>query len=193
VLEVIDSLKKDGIIHYSGLGGTTAYEMANIIKLGNFDVVLTAFQYNLLLREAAIDIIPAAKERNMGIVIGSSLYHGALAKRYDDEVKDGAKWLSSPRRKQLLKLYEMLDETDMSIVEMSLRFLLSNPDISTALVGARSKEEIRSSVTIAEKGPLPEDVLKRLDEIAQMVPFRPYEEPYNMPFNKDYKGPGMIR
>jgi len=32
-----------------------------------------------------------------------------------------------------------------------------------------------------------------LDEIAEMVPFRPYEEPYNMPFNKNYKGPGLIR
>jgi len=193
VLEVMNSLKREGVIRYSGLGGTTAYEMANIIKLGDFDVVLTAFQYSLLWREAAIDIIPAAKEKNMGIIIGSALHHGTFAQRYSDEVINGAKWLSSPRRRQLLKLYNMLDELNMSIIEMSLRFLLSNPDISTALVGAKSREEISSCAAMAEKGQLPEDVLKRLDEIAEMVPFRPYEEPYNMPFNKNYKGPGLIR
>lgn len=193
VLEVMDTLKKDGVIHFTGIAGTTAYEMANLIKIGNFDIVLTAFQYSLLWREAAIDILPAAKAKNMGIVIGSPLQHGALAQRFDDEVNNGAKWLNSPRRKQFKELYKLLDETGMSIVEMALRFVLSNPDISTCLVGARSKFEVRSSVEIESMGPLPEEVLSRLDEISNMVPFRPYEEPYNMPFNKNYQGPRMIR
>ena len=81
----------------------------------------------------------------------------------------------------------------MSIVEMALRFILSNPDISTCLVGARSKKEVRASVEIADMGPLPAEALARLDEIRDMVPFRPYEEPYSMPFNKNYQGPRMIR
>jgi aryl-alcohol dehydrogenase-like predicted oxidoreductase len=193
VLEVIDSLKKEGLIKYSGLAGTTAYEMANLIKLGNFDVLLTAFQYSLLWREAAICIIPEAKKKNMGIVIGSPLQHGALAQRYDAEVLGKAKWLSNPRRNQLLELYELLDELNISIVEISLRFVLSNPDISTVLVGARSKKEIYSSIRASEKGPLPLGILERLDKIAEKVPFRPYCEPYNMPFNKDYRGPGWIK
>ena len=107
VLEVMDTLKKDGVIHFTGIAGTTAYEMANLINLGDFDIVLTAFQYSLLWREAEIDIIPAAKAKNMGIVIGSPLQHGALAQRFDDEVDHGAKWLSSPRREQMKALYRL--------------------------------------------------------------------------------------
>ena len=42
-----------------------------------------------------------------------------------------------------------------------------------------------------EKGPLPEDVASRLDEIAAMLPHRPYEEPMILPFGKSYHGPGI--
>lgn len=193
VLEVLDQLKKDGVIRYTGLGGTTAYELAHIIRTGRFDVVLTAFNYSLLWREAEHEVLPAAKEQGMGIIIGSPLQQGALARRYDEQVCHGARWLSKPRRKQFLALYDFLDELGMSLPELALRFVISNPDISCTLMGARSREEVEQNVAAVEKGPLPADVLKRLDEIAAMVPFRPFEEPFGLPFNRPYKGPGMAR
>jgi hypothetical protein len=36
-------------------------------------------------------------------------------------------------------------------------------------------------------------VLKRLDEIAAMVPFRPFEEPFGLPFTREYWGPATAR
>ncbi len=190
VVEVLEQLKKDKMIGFTGIGGTTAYELANIIKSGRFDVVLTAFNYSLLWREAEISIIPEAKKRNMGIVIGSPLQQGALARRYDEQIESGAKWMSSPRRAQYKALYRFLDEVDISLPEMGLRFAISNPDISTVLMGASSMNEVEQNVSSVEKGPLPQDILKRLDEIADMVPFRPYEEPFSMPFGRAYNGPG---
>ena len=53
VLDVLDELKKSGVIRYTGLGGTSAYQMARLVRTGKFDVVLTAFNYSLLWREAA--------------------------------------------------------------------------------------------------------------------------------------------
>ena len=41
VVELLDELRKDGVIRHTGLGGTTAYELAHIIRTGEFDVVLT--------------------------------------------------------------------------------------------------------------------------------------------------------
>ena len=41
------------------------------------------------------------------------------------------------------------------------------------------------------QGPLPQDVLGRLDEIAAMVPARPFEEPMILPLGKNYHGPGI--
>jgi aryl-alcohol dehydrogenase-like predicted oxidoreductase len=130
VLELMDDLKKQGIIRYTGIGGTTAYEMARLIRTHKFDVVLTAFNYSLLWREAERDILPEAKKAGMGIVVGSPLQQGALAKRYDEEVRNGAPWMSKPRREQFKALYAFLDEIKMSIAEVGLRFVLSNPDIS---------------------------------------------------------------
>lgn len=194
VMELLDELKKDKIIKYTGLAGTTAYELARIVDTGKFDVVLTAFNYSLLWREAEIGILPLAKKHNMGIIIGSPLQQGALARRYDEEVRNGAKWLSPPRRKQFIALYEFLDEIGITLPELAIRFVISNPDISCMLIGMRSADEVEQNVSAVEKGPLPDDILKRLDEIAAMVPFRPLEEPFILPFGKNnYIGPGAIR
>lgn len=192
VLDLLDDLKRDGVIRYTGLGGTTAYELAHIIRTGRFDVVLTAFNYSLLWREAEHEVLPAAKEQGMGIVIGSPLQQGALARRYEG-VYQGARWLSSPRRKQFMALYAFLDEVGTSLPELALRFVISNPDISCVLTGARSAREVEDNVAAVEKGPLAPDILKRLDEIAAMVPFRPFEEPFGLPFGREYRGPGIAR
>jgi aryl-alcohol dehydrogenase-like predicted oxidoreductase len=193
VMDVLADLKRQGIVSFIGLGGTTAYELPHIINTGRFDVVLTAFNYSLLWREAEREVLPAAHKLGMGIVVGSPLQQGALARRYDDHVRRGARWLSSPRRAQYLALYSFLDELGLSLAEAGLRFVISNPHISCTLMGARSAQEVEQNVAAVEKGPLPADVIQRLDAIAAMVPFRPFEEPFGLPFNRDYWGPGMAR
>lgn len=193
VCEVLEELKERGLIKYTGLGGTTAYQLARIVETGYFDVVLTAFNYSLLWREAEIEILPAAKKKGVGVVIGSPLQQGALARRWP-EVETGALWLSTPRQNQYKALYGLLDDLQMEISELALRFALSNPDISTVLTGPRSVIEVENSVSAARKGPLSKDILNRLDEIARMVPFRPYEEPFLLPFGgREYGGPWAVR
>jgi aryl-alcohol dehydrogenase-like predicted oxidoreductase len=190
VNEVLDELKAEGLIRFTGLGGTTAYEMVPIVATGRYDVLLTAFNYSLLWREATIALLPEAKRQNMGIVIGSPLQQGALARRYDQEIQAGARWLSPPRREQYRRLYAYLDELGMSLPELALRFVISNPDISTTLMGARSVAEVEANVQAVAQGPLPPEILARLQEIADLVPFRPFEEPFGLPFGRPYRGPG---
>jgi aryl-alcohol dehydrogenase-like predicted oxidoreductase len=193
VSDLLAELKDKGLIKYIGLGGTTAYQMPRIMETGIYDVVLTAFQYSLLWREAAIDVLPTAKKHNMGIIIGSPLQQGALARKWP-EVETGAWWLSSVRQKQYKALYSLVDDLKVELAELAVRFVLSNPDVSTVLSGSRSVAEVESNVAAAEKGPLPKDVLDRLDEIAAMVPFHPFEEPFSMPFGgRQYNGPWLAR
>ena len=189
--EVINQLQKQGKVRYSGLGGTTAYEMGRVMRSNKFDVVLTAFNYSLLWREAELEVLPAAKKLKMGVVIGSPLQQGSLAKRQDEGVKN-SKWLSEKRRAQFLALYALLDEIQMSISDLGIRFVISNPDISAVLMGARSKAEVDANAAAVAKGPLSADVLKKLNAIAAMVPFRPYEEPFWMPLAGDHRGPGRV-
>jgi aryl-alcohol dehydrogenase-like predicted oxidoreductase len=193
VMDLLDELKRTGVVKYIGLGGTTSHELARLIDTGRFDVVLTAFNYSALWREAEIEILPAAKRQGMGIVIGAPFQQGALAVRYDGQVRNGASWMSLARRKQFLAFYDFLDEIGMSITEICVRFVISNPDISCLLMGIKSVGEAIQNAAAIGKGPLPADILKRLDEIAAMVPFRPFEEPFQLPFTRDYKGPGKTR
>lgn len=197
VLDVLADLRRAGTIRYTGVGGTTTHELARVVATGRFDVVLTAYNYSLLWREATHEIFPAAAAMNVGVILGSPLQQGALSRRYDDQIRSGAPWLSKPRREQLAALYRLLDDTGMDIAEMGLRFVLSNPQVSTALFGAASPQEVERNVAAAEKGPLPAELTRRIDTIAAMVPFRPFEEPAGLGWHLaspgGYKGPGVAR
>ena len=57
------------------------------------------------------------------------------------------------------------DGTVESLVEAALRFVLSKKEVSTALVGLSSLEQLEQSVKWAEKGPLPEPALERLPQV----------------------------
>lgn len=192
VIEALDDLKKRGVIKYTGVGGTTAHELAVICDTGKFDVVLTAFNYSLLWREAQYEILPVAKKHNMGVVLGSPLQHGFMAVRHDDEIENGAPWISEPRRHQFKLLYKLLDETSMEIVEMALRFVISNPVVDCVLTGSRSKEEVAENIKTIEKGPLQKDILEKLDEIYSLVPFRPSLEQFDLPFGNEKKPIGLF-
>jgi aryl-alcohol dehydrogenase-like predicted oxidoreductase len=194
VLDLMGELKKEGIIRYTGLGGTTVYEMAHLCRSAKFDVVLTAYNYSLLYREAGQHVIPAAKKMNMGVVVGSPLHQGALSRRYDELMAKPPYWLSPQRVAQFKTLYAFVDECGLSLAELGLRFVLSNPDVDCTLMGARSVAEVEQNVAAAEKGPLPRDIIKRLDEIAAQVPYRPFCEPFGlgwvMPTPGKHRGPG---
>jgi aryl-alcohol dehydrogenase-like predicted oxidoreductase len=189
--EVMDELKAAGKIRFIGLAGTTVTEMSALVTSGKFDVVLTAFNYNALFREAESTVIAAAKANDMGIVMASSLGQGFLTRRADAELVNRPIWLSEPRALQMRAFYDLLDQSAMPAYELCLRFAISNPDISTIPVGCKTMEQLEASVAAVEKGPLPADILARLNEIAAMVPTRPYEEPMILPFGKSYFGPGI--
>ncbi len=193
VCGLLEALKSEGVIRYTGLGGTTAYTLPAIMATGAYDVVLTAFNYSLLWQEAVHAVLPEAVKQNMGIVVGSPLQQGALSACYTEQVERGAPWLSPPRRAQFRRLYGLVEELDMPLPELAIRWVLSNPVVSTVLSGSRSVEEVEQNVRYVDAGPLPEAIMDRVREIADMVPFRPFEEPFGLPFTRAYRGPGMAR
>jgi len=194
VTELLAELKAEGLIKFTGLGGTTAYELARIMATGEYDVVLTAFNYSPLWREAGIAVLPEAQKQNMGVFLASPTQQGWLARRFDDEVNSGAPWLSPPRRAQFKELYKFVDELGLEMPVMCLRWALGVKGVSAVLTGPKNVRELEQNIKAAEEGPLPADAMKRLDEIAGMVPFRPFEEPFGHRFgNKTYWGPGGAR
>ena len=120
----------------------------------------TAFNYSILWREAAIELLPEARRQNMGIMLASPTQQGWLAHRYDSQVDQAnSRWLNKPRREQLKMLYALVDETGIPLPELSLRWALMNPDASTVLTGPRNLDQLRQNARAAEVGPLSKDTL----------------------------------
>ena len=192
VVDLLAELKEEGLIKYTGLGGTTVYELTRAINTGLYDVVLTAFNSSPLWRDALHHVIPAAIKQNMGVLMASPTQQGWLAVRFDDEVNNGAPWLSPPRRAQLKALYNFADETKIDLPVLCLRWALGVKGVSAVLTGPRNVAQLEQNIQAVEAGPLPLDQEVRLDEIYMMCPFRPFEEPAGSNFGSAYRGPSWM-
>ena len=100
--------------------------------------------------------------------------------------------MGPPRRVQYRALYALLDETGLGVAEATLRFVISNPVVSCVLTGVKSAVEVEQNAAALAQGPLPADVLAKLDEVAAAVRFRPFDEPPGLPFNRPFRGPGPM-
>lgn len=177
VADVLRELKDQGIIKYTGLGGTTAYALARIMATGFYDVVLTAFQSSPLWREFEHDVLPEAQKQNMGVMLASPTQQGWLIRDISDKELDDVFLLSSPRRKQLKAFFALCRDVKIAPPVMCLRWALAIKGVSTVLTGPRNVEQLEQNMQAVQQGVLPDDVSGRLDEIAAMVPFRPADEP----------------
>ena len=72
-------------------------------------------------------------------------------------------------RWQAAKLDELLDD-GMSPHEFILRFTLSHPGVSSAIVGTSNPEHLRSKVAAASRGPLAEDLYAEARSAAPASP-----------------------
>ncbi len=194
VLDFLLELKGKGLVKHIGLGGTTVNEMTQLVSTGKFDVLLTAFNYSVLWREAELELLPEAKSQGMGVIVGSPLQQGALARKYEGALSPSVYWLDKARKEQFKRLYALSDDCGISVAEMALRFVVSNEDVHCILMGARSIAEVEENAAATERGALPEEILKKLREIEQLCPRRPFGEPFGLGWilgnPAKYKGPG---
>ena len=99
-------------------------------------------------------MLPEAERQGMGVIVGSPLQQGALARRYDEEIASGAPWLARRAASRYRALYAFADRTALPLPEMGLRFVLSDPRVSITLMGARSVEEVEANVARGRERPI---------------------------------------
>jgi len=63
---------------------------------------------------------------------------------------------------QAERLRPVADELGVSLPELAIRFALSNPDISSVLVGFSDHAQLEQAAHAAEAGPLPPGALERI-------------------------------
>ena len=128
--------------------------------------------YNILQQKEGDALFPVAIEKGVGMIARVPLASGWLTGKYDAKTVFPADDLRSlrytPERvketaARVAKLDFLLDEAD-SMVETALRFVLSNPAVSTVIPGAKTPAQLTGIVNAAGKT-LSRDSLDRIREL----------------------------
>jgi len=157
IIEAIADAQKVGSVRFTG--ATTYGEPATLaaIEDGRYDCVQVA--YNLLDRQFETQVLPLARQKDVGVVVRSVLLRGVLSDAY-------------------VHLPAQLDELRAAIgrlaalpvapcvPEMAYRYVLAQPAIASALVGTARLDELEAALDYASRGPLPEELV---DGIRQIV------------------------
>lgn len=163
LIEIMQTLKDEGKIQHVGIA--TRGEDAPLAAIASkfFETIQTA--YSILDQRMASQVLPQAQEHNVGIINRSVLLKGALTPKREHlpeelhELKTNAD-----------KAADTAEQAGMSLPTLAIRFVLSNPAISTALIGTTKAKNIEQSLQAAQQGPLPEDILSELYTLGITTP-----------------------
>ena len=184
VNEAVESLRSQGKITHWGLTGVgETGSLHRIADSGTMETVQTV--YNLLNPSAAVEIdsdfdmpnydklIDRAAAAGTGVIGIRVLAAGALAGFQERHpmaapsvgpIGSGRDYAQDLARSADFRF--LVDEGYVDdLVEASLRFVLGNPSVSTALVGYSSLDHLEQAVKCAAKGPLPNEALAKLPAI----------------------------
>jgi len=170
--ETVEKLKSDGWIRFFGLS-LNRWQPENGIKAmrtGLVDVVQVI--YNIFDQSPEDKLFPACRELNIGVIARVPLDEGRLGGKMTAQTKFPesdwrSKYFSPDNLNKTLARVEKLRPVirkNMSMPEVALRFILSNPTVSTTIVGMRKTEHVRQNIAVSDAGPLNADVLQALSK-----------------------------
>jgi aryl-alcohol dehydrogenase-like predicted oxidoreductase len=134
--------------------------------------------YSILVRAAEADVLPTCARYGMGVITWSPLAGGWLSGRYrkDQETPTthraqripGRYDMTLPGNQRKLEaadaLADLAAEAGMSLIELSVGWVLRHPAVTAAIIGPRTLEQFESQLGAADVE-LTDDVLDRIDEI----------------------------
>lgn len=152
--------RQEGKVRYVGYSGDNE-AAAYAVTFPDICVLETSVN---LCDQANLDaVLPAAREHDVGIVAKRPLANTAW--RRPELLKGFYQDYARPYHERFLAMglsAEALGFTDGDWPEIALRFTLSQPEVSTAIIGTTKKENARRNVELADKGPLPAEIVQQL-------------------------------
>jgi aryl-alcohol dehydrogenase-like predicted oxidoreductase len=168
--ETVTRLKSDGLIRSFGLS-LNRWEPENgirALRTGLVDAVQVI--YNIFDQSPEDQLFPVCRELNIGVIARVPLDEGSLSGELTAETKfpknDWRSLYFGPENltntvARVDKLKEILPE-GVTLPEMALRFILSNPVVSTSIVGMRRPNHVRENLAVSDAGPLDAALLRTL-------------------------------
>lgn len=175
-----------GKAHYIGVSEWTApelraaHELARELKI---PLVSNQPQYSMLWRVIEAEVVPTSEELGIGQIVWSPMAQGVLTGKYQPgqpppagsratDEKSGAgfiaRWLADDVLTRVQQLRPLADQAGLSMGQLAIAWVLQNPNVSSAIIGASRPEQVRDNVK-ASGVKLDADLLKAIDEIVEPV------------------------
>ncbi len=166
----VEKLKDGGWIRNFGLS-LNRWEPENGIKAlrtGLVDVVQVI--YNIFDQAPEDKLLPLCQELNVGVIARVPLDEGSLGGNMTIETRfPKGDWRAGyfgpenlPNTIRRVEKLKMILPAGMTLPEMSLRFTLSHPAVSTTIVGMRNAQHVRQNIAASDAGSLDSGLLAEL-------------------------------
>jgi len=184
-LRALDDLVSQGKVLYVGVSMWSAELLDEARRLQaklNLDpIVSNQPEYSMLTRDIERDVLPVSKQLGIGQVVYSPIAQGVLAGKYKPgerppegtraATKD-ADFMERFMRDDLLEAVQQLrpiaDELGITMAQLAFAWVLREPGVSSAIVGASRPEQVDENVA-ASGIELSPEVLQRIDEVLAPV------------------------
>ena len=188
-LRCVNDFHKQGKFVRLGLSNFTASEVAEVVMTCKYNnwVRPTVYQgmYNAITRAIELDMIPTCKRYGIDIVVYNPVAGGILSGKYTTkDVPEDGRFSSKAQSGEMYRKRYFKDATfdalrviepvvkkhNLTLIETALRWLVHHSKLNILdgndgiILGVSKFEQLEGNLKDLEKGPLPEDVLKALDE-----------------------------
>jgi aryl-alcohol dehydrogenase-like predicted oxidoreductase len=178
--EALEELVDAGKIRHVGVSNFDPEQMTEFAKTRPVETLQPP--YHLFRRDIEQDILPYCHARDIGVLVYGPLAHGLLTGALDERTTfPQGDWRSSApffkgeayhRNLETVRALERFasEQLGVSVSRLAIAWVLANPAVDVAIVGARSRRHIEDSVAAAGLS-LSEAELGQIDEImADAVP-----------------------
>lgn len=196
-LRALDDLIRSGKVRYIGTSGFAAWELIEALwvadRHGLNRVVSEQAPYNLLDRRIERELIPMLQTYDMALVAWAPSGGGFFSKQYsrDTPAPEGSRYEAFWRgfyRESFLQnqrafdlqtaVLDMASERNVSGYALALAWCMSQPGVTSPIIGPRTSEQLSDSLTALEIK-ISEDDKKQLDQHAPpesvSVPYLDYQ------------------
>lgn len=149
VAAAFTKLKKDGKIRWFGVSNMNADQMRMYLRYWPVECLQPL--YNLLDRDAEAHEFPLCLEKRIGVITYSSLARGLLTGKYTPETTFEDHRGNNPRFKgekfqkiidAVNSLQPFADKYGITIPQLAIRWVLTHPAVTSAIVGVKKPEHI---------------------------------------------------
>jgi D-threo-aldose 1-dehydrogenase len=162
-VEVLMSLRDDGIIEHLGIAGGPVDLMIRFVETGLFEVVITHNRYTLVNRTAE-PLLKVAKELGVAALNAAPYGSGILAKGPDAYTRYEYKEAPQELVERVRAMQEACKEFDVPLAAAALQFSLRDPRSVSTIVGISRPERVAQTIDLAAHA-VPDELWERLDSL----------------------------